>query len=69
MMLQPNNLVNVNELDPANADYLALQAGVVWNARFYEIARLAVLPGLGPLVAGTMACGVACGVCRPVFSI
>jgi hypothetical protein len=51
---QPNNLVNVDESRPNNADYVALAAGVKWNPRFDALVKQSRLPGAAePLRAGT----------------
>jgi hypothetical protein len=53
---QPNNLVNVDERSPNNADYVALAAGVKWNPRFDALVKQSRLPGAAePLRAGASA--------------
>lgn len=53
---QPNNLVNVDESSPNNADYVALAAGVKWNPRFDALVKQSRLPGAAePLRAGASA--------------
>lgn len=42
---QPNNLVNVDESNPINADYVALAAGVKWNPRFNALVEQSRIPG------------------------
>jgi hypothetical protein len=49
----PNNLVNVNENSPINADYVALAAGVKCNTRFDALVKQTRLPGASkPLHTG-----------------